>query len=354
MFGMLLRLSGVLVFFVLGLRSGGTPMNQGRRRLALKGNAISEAMDLARELDPRTTHHDRGAKLAQALLDLVFDPDSNGLDGMLRLFREHGLAREADGWIGNPDPPSLLPSQVEQVLGGAILQRLADRAGMPRSTAAAGAAFAIPKIVGAATRDGRIPARRPDWLTCPSVNRPERRFSSSALLLVCLTLLLAAELLMYGTCRARGPLFDAAAEVRKANARTLASLTRLPPSASLPEIAASLNLLVIDFAPGSDRIPEVTKPVLDRAALALCGRPGSKLEIGAHTAGDSEPASLSVERAEAIRNYLIGQGVRPAMLIAKGYGASRPVDTNQTDAGRFHNRRVEFQIIPSDNRPEDR
>lgn len=60
---------------------------------------------------------------------------------------------------------------------------------------------------------------------------------------------------------------------------------------------------------------------------------------------------LSQARAEAVRAYLIKQGVEPDRLVAKGFGFSRPLATNTTDEGREQNRRVEFHILES--RPED-
>jgi outer membrane protein OmpA-like peptidoglycan-associated protein len=52
--------------------------------------------------------------------------------------------------------------------------------------------------------------------------------------------------------------------------------------------------------------------------------------------------TLSQQRAEAVRSYLVEQGVPPGMLVAKGYGDTRPVASNDTDEGRFRNRRIEF------------
>jgi outer membrane protein OmpA-like peptidoglycan-associated protein len=51
---------------------------------------------------------------------------------------------------------------------------------------------------------------------------------------------------------------------------------------------------------------------------------------------------LSEQRANAVRDYLIQQGVPAAMLTAKGYGDTKPVATNSTEEGRFRNRRIEF------------
>lgn len=54
---------------------------------------------------------------------------------------------------------------------------------------------------------------------------------------------------------------------------------------------------------------------------------------------------LSKDRANTIRNYLIANGVNSANLTAKGYGETRPIDTNATSEGRANNRRVEIMVV---------
>lgn len=53
---------------------------------------------------------------------------------------------------------------------------------------------------------------------------------------------------------------------------------------------------------------------------------------------------LSLQRAQAVRNWLVRNGIDPKRLVAKGYGSTIPVDTNATDAGKQRNRRVQFVI----------
>ena len=71
------------------------------------------------------------------------------------------------------------------------------------------------------------------------------------------------------------------------------------------------------------------------------------VELGGHTddTGSNEiNAKLSQDRADAVREYLIGKGIEPDRIASKGYGETKPVATNDTDAGRQQNRRVEFVI----------
>lgn len=69
-------------------------------------------------------------------------------------------------------------------------------------------------------------------------------------------------------------------------------------------------------------------PLLDSAGATLLARPGVTLEIQCHTdlRGSVEHAqSLSQDRADAIRAHLIGRGVSPERLVARGFGTSRPI-----------------------------
>ena len=73
-----------------------------------------------------------------------------------------------------------------------------------------------------------------------------------------------------------------------------------------------------------------------------------KIEIGGHTdnKGTSEyNKSLSHNRAKAVYEYLIEKGIAANRLSYKGYGESKPIDTNETDEGRANNRRTEFKVI---------
>jgi len=69
----------------------------------------------------------------------------------------------------------------------------------------------------------------------------------------------------------------------------------------------------------------------------------SSLEVSGHT--DNKGAAnvnkrLSRKRAEFVRDYLVGNGISTRRMSAKGFGPDRPIDTNDTDAGRSKNRRV--------------
>ncbi len=76
------------------------------------------------------------------------------------------------------------------------------------------------------------------------------------------------------------------------------------------------------------------------------------IEIGGHTDGDGSEAynlDLSSRRADAVRQWLIDkEGVSPARLVARGYGETRPVESNETEDGKAKNRRVDLVIVTKD------
>jgi len=87
------------------------------------------------------------------------------------------------------------------------------------------------------------------------------------------------------------------------------------------------------------------------AALAPIGEllktsPDLKLEIQGHTDNVGQVAAnlkLSQERAAAVKDYLVKNfGIEAARLTTAGFGDTKPVDDNKTDAGRAENRRVEL------------
>lgn len=105
----------------------------------------------------------------------------------------------------------------------------------------------------------------------------------------------------------------------------------------------------IFFESADSTIKSESLGLLDEVALVLRTRPDiERVEIGGHTDDQGEEAmnlELSQSRAEAVRDYLVSQGVEPSRLIAKGYGATMPVDIRSNKQARARNRRVEFNIL---------
>ena len=107
----------------------------------------------------------------------------------------------------------------------------------------------------------------------------------------------------------------------------------------------------IMFDTGSGEVAPESYPLLDEVAYTIRSHPEIKLvEIQGHTDDRGKKSAneeLSQNRADAVRRYLLGEGVAPSRLTTKGYGSSRPRAPNITASGRASNRRVEFHILES-------
>lgn len=87
---------------------------------------------------------------------------------------------------------------------------------------------------------------------------------------------------------------------------------------------------------------------LHNLLTALQSHPTMKIEICGHTDGHGSVdynQRLSENRAKAVVDYLVEHGIDIRRLSFKGYGKNRPIDTNSTEEGRAHNRRVEFVVL---------
>ena len=73
-----------------------------------------------------------------------------------------------------------------------------------------------------------------------------------------------------------------------------------------------------------------------------------QVEIRSHTdnrGSEDYNVRLSQARAQSVTDYLNGKGIPSVRLVAKGYGKSQPIASNDTDEGRQLNRRTEFKIL---------
>jgi len=102
----------------------------------------------------------------------------------------------------------------------------------------------------------------------------------------------------------------------------------------------------INFATGKSKIMPEFARVLDGIAEILYEHPEIELiEIQGHadsTGSDAINDPLSRARANAVRDYLIRQGVAPDRMDARGYGSHHPIASNATRQGRYLNRRIDI------------
>ena len=114
------------------------------------------------------------------------------------------------------------------------------------------------------------------------------------------------------------------------------------------KVGSNITLRNVFFNSGKWDIKSDSYAELDRLVALLSDIPSLKIEISGHTdnvGSVSFNELLSQRRADAVVNYLAGKGVDKKRLSAKGYGQSKPVDSNNTAEGRALNRRTEFEII---------
>jgi len=130
-------------------------------------------------------------------------------------------------------------------------------------------------------------------------------------------------------------------------ANTILSNLDNPPN--LDDLLRALNYYYINFDSGQHTIPKAREKFLERAATFIKQLPNTVIiEVGGHTdnvGSDDKNQGLSERRANSVRDFFVKNGVNPAMLQTKGYGESTPKDSNETERGRFENRRIAYKAI---------
>lgn len=103
------------------------------------------------------------------------------------------------------------------------------------------------------------------------------------------------------------------------------------------------------FRKNSSQLISQSETLLDKYLQVLMENPGMKVEAGGHTDSLGPAAdniSLSIRRAQLIKDWLVRKGIDPDRIAVKGYGESRPLSTNDDEEdGRELNRRVEIRVI---------
>ena len=116
----------------------------------------------------------------------------------------------------------------------------------------------------------------------------------------------------------------------------------------LYEERESFTLENLLFEYNSAHIYEESFPILNKLVDYLFNEGETKFEIAGHTDSDGTEEDnyiLSLNRANAVRDYLIAHGIHADRIVAKGYGESIPIATNDTEEGRAKNRRTEVKKL---------
>jgi outer membrane protein OmpA-like peptidoglycan-associated protein len=121
-----------------------------------------------------------------------------------------------------------------------------------------------------------------------------------------------------------------------------------PPTVVVKEERIELDR-TIQFVSGSARLLDDSKVLLDDVVKVLDEHPEILMvRVEGHTDSKSslrKNLKLSTKRAKAVRKYLIDHGISRRRLIAKGFGEGEPIADNDTEEGRFQNRRVDLRIL---------
>ncbi len=103
----------------------------------------------------------------------------------------------------------------------------------------------------------------------------------------------------------------------------------------------------IYFKTGSAELDKDSEPLLDSGADIAKRCPSVKFEVEGHTDSIGSKGFnqvLSEQRAKSVVDYLSAKGVSPERIHAVGYGDTRPVAPNNSEANRAKNRRIEFKV----------
>jgi len=100
---------------------------------------------------------DGGSALLQAVLQLINNPQTGGLEGIVRSFQQGGLGDIANSWVANGENLPVSGEQVESVLGGSVLRDLAAQLGVSPQQASGGMASVLPQLIDRMTPNGELP-----------------------------------------------------------------------------------------------------------------------------------------------------------------------------------------------------
>ena len=108
-----------------------------------------------------------------------------------------------------------------------------------------------------------------------------------------------------------------------------------------------VNMSDVLFDTGQYSLKPGAREKLAKISGIVLGYPSLTLEVEGHTdsvGSDSSNLRLSENRANSVREFLIGQGIVGSSIGSHGFGESQPVSTNDTSTGRQQNRRVELVV----------
>jgi outer membrane protein OmpA-like peptidoglycan-associated protein len=103
----------------------------------------------------------------------------------------------------------------------------------------------------------------------------------------------------------------------------------------------------IQFEFNSGVLKTASFAVLDQVAAEMKKDESVKFVLNGHSSAEGTPEhnmSLSVDRANSVKSYLVNAGIPAANMTIKGFGATQPMTSNDTEEGKILNRRVEIRV----------
>jgi OOP family OmpA-OmpF porin len=138
-----------------------------------------------------------------------------------------------------------------------------------------------------------------------------------------------------------------AARAEMAKRRTMEETAAISTEACETRFSVISTAQAIYFRTGIAELDAKSEPLLDSVADIANRCPSARIEVSGHTdsVGSREANRvLSESRARSVVTYLSKQGVAPSRIEATGYGDTRPLKPNDSDANRAANRRIEFRV----------
>lgn len=111
---------------------------------------------------------------------------------------------------------------------------------------------------------------------------------------------------------------------------------------------ASIALRNIFFETASYALLPASTAELNKLLKLMQANPAMRIEVGGHTDNVGKDAAnqvLSEQRANAVRDFLVEHGIAAERMVAKGFGAAKPVASNDSEEGRALNRRTEVTVL---------
>ncbi|WP_455200703.1 OmpA family protein [Kaarinaea lacus] len=112
-----------------------------------------------------------------------------------------------------------------------------------------------------------------------------------------------------------------------------------------------VTLRGVHFNTGSDELSASAQKILGSVAATLREHPRMRVEVAGHTdntGSDAINQELSLKRARSATKFLVNLGINTKVLSTKGYAASQPIASNDSQEGRSQNRRVEMRFVEID------